>query len=51
MMEPSEFAKHLGINRKSYYQWESGISKPPLEKALEIALKLNKKVEDIWYLE
>ena len=51
MLEPQEFAKYLNINIKSYYQWESGISKPPLEKALEISLKLKRNVNDIWYLE
>jgi DNA-binding XRE family transcriptional regulator len=51
MMEPLEFAEYLEVNKKSYYQWESGISKPPLEKALNIALKLNRNVNDIWYLE
>lgn len=51
MMEPQEFAELLNINIKSYYQWKSGISRPPLEKALEIALKLKKNVNDIWYLE
>jgi DNA-binding XRE family transcriptional regulator len=50
-MEPQEFARFLGVNLKSYYQWESGLSKPPLEKALEISQKLNKSVNDIWYLE
>lgn len=51
LMEPPEFAKFLEVNLKSYYQWESGISKPSLEKSLEISKKLNKTVNDIWYLE
>lgn len=51
LMEPQEFARFLDVNIKSYYQWESEISKPPLEKALEISKKLNKSVNDIWYLE
>ena len=50
MMEPQEFAKLLNVNIKSYYQWETEFSKPPLEKALEISLKLNRNVNDIWYL-
>jgi len=50
MMEPSEFAKLIDVNIKAYYQWESELSKPSLEKALEISLKLNKNVNDIWYL-
>jgi len=50
MMEPGEFAKFINVNIKAYYQWESELSRPPLEKALEISLKLNKNVNDIWYL-
>lgn len=51
MMEPQDFAKHLGINNKTYYSWEKGTAGPSLDKALEIAKKLNKSVEDIWYLD
>lgn len=51
MMEKSEFAKFLNIAVTTYYNWENGDSKPPLEKALEIAEKLNKDVKEIWYLE
>lgn len=51
MMTQTEFAKKLGIDIKSYSNWERELSRPKLEVALEISIKLNKKVEDIWYLE
>lgn len=51
LMEPEEFAKILDINIKSYYSYEKGSSRPTLEKSLEIAKKLNKKLEEIWYLD
>ena len=50
MMDPEEFAALINVNIKSYYSYERDFSKPTLEKALEIANKLNKKIEDIWYL-
>ena len=51
MMDPEEFAALINVNIKSYYSYERDFSKPTLEKALEIANKLNKKIEDIWYLD
>lgn len=51
MMEPQEFANYIGVNYKTYYSWEKGAAGPSLEKALEIARRLNKTVEDIWYLD
>lgn len=50
MMEPQEFSKYIEINYKTYYSWEKGTTGPSLEKALEVAKKLKKKVEDIWYI-
>ncbi len=50
-MEPEEFSKLIGVNIKSYYSYERDFSRPTLEKALEIALKLNKTIHEIWYLE
>lgn len=47
----SEFARFIGVSIKTYTGWESGASRPNLEVALEIAKKLNKDVNDIWYLE
>jgi putative transcriptional regulator len=51
MMEPQEFAKYIDINYKTYYSWERGVAGPSLETALQIAAKLKKRVEDIWYFE
>lgn len=51
LMAPGEFAKLLETDIKNYNNWESNRSRPRLEVALEIAKKLNRKIEDIWYLE
>ncbi|NFO57751.1 helix-turn-helix domain-containing protein [Clostridium botulinum] len=51
LMAPGEFAKFLGMSIKTYSGWENEYSRPTLEKALEVANKLNKNVNDIWYLE
>lgn len=51
LMKTGDFAKMLGIPTSTYCNWESELSKPPLDKAIEIAKKLNMKVEEIWYLE
>lgn len=51
MLNSSQFAKMIGINHTTYSNWELNVSKPSLDKALEIAKKLNRNVEDIWYLE
>ncbi len=51
LMEPQEFAKLIDVNFKTYYSWERGVAGPSLETALNIAKKLNKKVEDVWYLD
>lgn len=51
MMEPKEFAEYLSINTKTYYSWEREAAGPTLEKALEVAKKLNKQIEQIWYLD
>ncbi len=51
MLEPEEFAKLIDVNIKSYYSYERDFSRPTLEKALEIASKLNKTIHEIWYLE
>lgn len=50
-MEPEEFAKLINVNIRSYYSYERDFSRPTLEKALEIAIKLNKSIHEIWYLE
>lgn len=51
LMNQKEFASFIKIDLKSLSNWERNISRPNLEIALKIAKKLNKKVEDIWYLE
>jgi len=51
LMDPGEFAKLLGISNKVYWSWENDKSRPTLEKALEVADKLNKDVKDIWHLD
>lgn len=48
MMNQTEFSKMLECPRSTYSQWESGTSNPTLEKALDIARKLNRKIDDIW---
>ncbi|SHJ03830.1 helix-turn-helix transcriptional regulator [Lutispora thermophila] len=50
MDSKTEFANMLGVEVHTYLKWEKG-STPTLPKALEVAKKLNKKVEDIWHLE
>lgn len=50
-MEQKEFAEYLKVSLKNYNNWELGNSRPKLELALEIARKLNKSVEEIWYLD
>ncbi len=51
MMTPGEMAKFLDTTIKNYNNWESNRSRPKLELAMEIARKLNRKIEDIWYFE
>ena len=51
MMTSQDFAKMLNISRSTYSNWELGVSKPNLDTAIEISQKLNKTVNDIWYLD
>ncbi|WP_252254166.1 helix-turn-helix domain-containing protein [Clostridium sp. ZBS12] len=51
MMNQKNFANNLGVPVKVYWSWENEKSSPTLERALEIAEKLNKDIKDIWYLE
>lgn len=51
MMDSGAFAKFLNVSIKTYSGWENNHSKPPLDRALEIANKLNKDIKEIWYLE
>lgn len=51
MMSQKEFAEVLKVDDKTYSGWENNHSRPTLERALEVAKILNKKIEDIWFLE
>lgn len=51
MLSGKEFADMLDLKHTTYYNWEKGTSQPPLEIAFKIALKLNKSIYDIWYLD
>jgi len=51
MMSSSDFAKYLEVPLTVYSGWETNSSRPKLEKAFEIANKLNRKVDDIWFYE
>lgn len=51
LMNPGEFAKFLNVSIKTYSGWENNHSKPTLDRAIEIANKLNKDIKDIWYLD
>lgn len=46
-----EFAEQLEVPLTTYSQWERGTSNPTLEKAFEVAKKLNRKINDIWCYE
>lgn len=47
----SDIALYLNIALKTYYKYEQGSVKPKLDKAIEIAYKLNRDVCEIWYLD
>jgi len=49
MMSSKEFSKFLSVSNTTYSNWELGVSKPTLDKAIEIAKKLNRTVDEIWY--
>ena len=49
--DPKEFANRLEVNVKTYYVWENGAALPSSVKMLEVAKKLNKQVNEIWWLE
>lgn len=51
MLSQREFSKILEIEATRYFNWEKGLSQPPLEMAFKIAKKLNRDIKDIWYLE
>lgn len=49
MMTSQEFATMLEIKLSTYSRWENGENNPNLEKAFEIAKKLNKELTEVWY--
>lgn len=46
-----DFSKILDIAEQQYLRYESGQSNPSLEIAIKISIKLNRHVDDIWYIE
>ena len=46
-----DFAEFLGMSKKDYNLIENNKKGISLEKAIDIAEKLNMKVEDIWFKE
>ncbi|WP_034440322.1 helix-turn-helix transcriptional regulator [Clostridium ihumii] len=51
LMNSKEFCKLLGISQSTYSQIESNKQQGNIETILKISKALNRKVEDIWYLE
>ena len=45
-----DFSKMLDIAEQQYLRYESGQSNPSLEIAIKISIKLNRHVDDIWYI-
>jgi len=50
MCSQTDFAKVLEIDYRQYNRYENGVE-PSLRIALLIANKLNRKVEDVFYLD
>lgn len=51
MMNSTEFCKLIGIGLSTYSQIESNKQQGNIETILKVAKALNRKVEDIWYLD
>jgi len=51
MLSQKDFAAMLEIRPNQYNRYEKDVNTPSVEIALKIAQKLNKKIEDIWYLD
>lgn len=49
MMNQKEFAEFLGIDYRQYNRYENGVV-PSLEVVLKICKKLNKNIEQVFYL-
>jgi len=50
MMNMTQFAELVGINYRQYTEYEKGVVPQP-ETMLRIAKKLNKPIEEIFYLD
>lgn len=46
-----DFSKKLNIAEQQYLRYENGQANPSLEIAIKISIKLNRHVDDIWYME
>ena len=51
MMTGREFSKMFNVSNTTYSNWEQGVSRPTLDKALEVAKILNMRIDDVWYLD
>lgn len=51
MMNSTKFCELLNISLSTYSQIESNKQQGNIETILKISKALNRKVEDIWYLE
>lgn len=51
LMNIREFSQYVGLDEKLISSWEREVSRPTLERALEFCNKINKNVNDVWYLE
>lgn len=45
-----DFSKFLDIAEQQYLRYENGQANPSLEIAIKISIKLNRTVNDIWYV-
>lgn len=50
-MNQTEFAEYIKVTRSLYNKWEHQHSQPNPEWMLKLAKRLNKPVEEIFYLE
>ncbi|MFK7695910.1 helix-turn-helix transcriptional regulator [Paenibacillus sp. HJGM_3] len=50
-MNQVEFAEFLGLAQQQYNRYENQKSQPDLERALLISEKLNRPVNEIFYIE
>lgn len=51
MQNKREFSKTIGIAEQQYLRYENALTLPSLEISLKISYKLNKTVNEIWYIE